>query len=172
MQGWALIQNGQRGEVIIAQMRQAMEAWRATGAEAGRTYYLCLLAETCAIFEQVEEGLDLLDEGLTIAHSGGERWAMAELYRLKGELLLAQGAAEIEVEACFLQALDIARQQSAKSWELRATMNLCRLWQQQGKREQARQALADIYGWFTEGFDTHDLQEVKALLDRLAAGVE
>ncbi|MBN1874696.1 MAG: AAA family ATPase [Anaerolineae bacterium] len=167
IRGWALAQRGQGGEAIVAQMREAMDAWRATGAGVGRTYYLCLLAEIYAAFGQFEEGLALLDEGFAIAHSGGERWAMAELYRLKGEFLLAQGAAEIEVEVCFHQSLDIACQQRAKSWELRAMMSLSRLWQKQGKEKQAYQMLAEVYNWFTEGFDTCDLQEAQALLHAL-----
>jgi predicted ATPase len=99
----------------------------------------------------------------------GERYWEAEIYRLKGELLLQQAAPDApQAEACFQQALAIARRQQAKSWELRTAMSLARLWQQQGKRAAARQPLAEIYGWFTEGFDTPDLQEAKALLDALA----
>ena len=104
----------------------------------------------------------------TIARSA-VRWWEAELYRLKGELLLQHSAAQPEeAEACFQQALDIARRQQAKSLELRAAMSLSRLWQQQGKRDEARELLAPLYGWFTEGFDTADLQEAKALLEALA----
>jgi predicted ATPase len=96
----------------------------------------------------------------------GERHGEADLYRLKGELLLALPAAHhAEAEACFRQAIAIARSQSAKSWELRAVLSLSRLYHQQGKTEEARAMLAEIYGWFTEGFDTADLQEAKALLD-------
>src|SRR5262249_35623766 len=98
-----------------------------------------------------------------------ERWTEAELYRLKGELLLKQTPPdEQQAEACFQQALAIACQQQAKSWELRAAMSLARLWQQQGKCQEAHDLLAPVYGWFTEGFDTADLQEAKALLDALA----
>ena len=93
---------------------------------------------------------------------------LAETYRLQGELLLARATGQdTEAEACFRQALDIARRQQAKSWELRAAMSLARLWQRQGKRDAARQVLTEVYGWFTEGFDTADLQEAKALLDQL-----
>jgi predicted ATPase len=96
------------------------------------------------------------------------RWWEAELYRLRGELLLQHAVAQPgEAETCFRQALDIARRQQAKSLELRAAMSLCRLWQRQGKRDAARQLLAEVYGWFTEGFDTADLQEAKALLEEL-----
>ena len=99
----------------------------------------------------------------------GERWYEPELYRLKGELLLAHAMGhDTEAETCFRQALDIARRQQAKSWELRAALSLSRLWQRQGKRDEARELLAEVYGWFTEGFDTADLQEAKALLEELA----
>jgi predicted ATPase len=110
---------------------------------------------------QVEEGLTRLDEALAVAHDRGERRWEAELYRLKGEVLLARAAAE----ACFRQALEVASRQQAKSWELRAATSLARLWQQKGKQDEGRALLAPIYGWFTEGFATADLQEAKALLD-------
>jgi predicted ATPase len=106
---------------------------------------------------------------LAVADDTGERRWDAELYRLKGEVLLARATEQhTEAETCFRQALDIARRRQAKSWELRAAMSLSRLWQRQGKRAEARQLLAEIYGWFTEGFDTKDLQEAKALLEALA----
>jgi predicted ATPase len=101
-------------------------------------------------------------------HRNGERYYEAEIHRLKGELLLMQAEVEAEAEVCFLQAVEVARQQSAKSWELRAVMCLCRLWQKQGRRKEARQRLAEIYSWFTEGFDTADLQEAKMLLEELS----
>jgi len=116
----------------------------------------------------------VLTEALVIVHKTGERYYEAELYRLKGELLLRSGAQGLrsgvqkEAEECFRQAIDIARRQGAKSLELRAVMSLSRLWQQQGKKGEARQLLAEIYGWFTEGFDTKDLQEAKALLEELS----
>jgi predicted ATPase len=110
----------------------------------------------------------VLAEALALVNAGGERRHEAELYRLQGELLLALSADNtMEAEICFHQALEIARRQRAKSWELRAAMSLSRLWQQQGKRAKAHELLAPIYGWFTEGFDTADLQEAKALLEAL-----
>ena len=110
-----------------------------------------------------------MDEALAAVHKTGERFYEAELYRLQGELLLAQSARQTaEAEACFHQALDVARHQQAKSLELRAAMSLTRLWQRQGKRDAARQLLTEVYGWFTEGFDTADLQEAQALLAALA----
>src|SRR5262249_8607468 len=111
----------------------------------------------------------LLTEALAQVHKAGEAWTEAELHRLKGELLLSLSADNLaEAERCFHQALVIARRQHAKSLELRAAMSLSRLWQQRGKRAEARALLAPIYGWFTEGFDTADLQEAKTLLEALA----
>ena len=110
----------------------------------------------------------MLAEALAVAHNSGERYYEAELHRLKGELLLAlPGEQDAEAEACFRRALDVARRQQAKSLELRAAMSLARLWQQQGKQAEARALLAPVYGWFTEGFDTADLQEAKTLLEEL-----
>src|SRR5207249_3357571 len=116
-----------------------------------------------------EEGLRVLAEGLTAVHKTGERQHEAELYRLKGELLLQQDVPDAqEAESCLRQAVDVAHQQQAKSLELRAAMSLGRLWQRQGKQDAARELLAPTYGWFTEGFDTADLQEAKALLAELS----
>jgi len=130
---------------------------------------LALLAETSAQVGQREEGLPLLAEALAMTNDTEERRWEAELHRLKGELLLRQTVPDApQAEACFQQSLTIARRQQAKSWELRAALSLSRLWQQQGKHAEAHQVLAEVYGWFTEGFDTPDLQEAKALLDALA----
>jgi TOMM system kinase/cyclase fusion protein len=174
--GWALAQRyaelgagqGQREEGM-AQMQQGLAAWHATGAAVFRPYGLALLAEAYAQVGRCEEGLTLLDEALALTNDREERRWEAELYRLKGELLLVHSAAHhAEAETCFRQALDVARHQQAKSWELRAAMSLAHLWQQQGKHTEARELLAPIYSWFTEGFDTADLQEAKALLEELA----
>jgi predicted ATPase len=147
-------------------MQQGLAAWRATGAETLRPYFLALLAEASAQMEQREEGLTLLAEALAVVNDTGERRWEAELYRLKGELLLASSAEhDTEAETCFRQALDVACRQQAKSLELRAAMSLSRLWQRQGKDAEARELLALTYGWFTEGFDTADLQEAKTLLE-------
>ena len=117
---------------------------------------------------QTEEGLRLLAEALVVVDR--DRWYEAELHRLKGELLLRQAVPDTpQAEACFQQALAVAHRQQAKSWELRAALTLSRLWQQQGKRAEARELLAPIYSWFTEGFDTPDLQGAKALLEDLGA---
>jgi predicted ATPase len=134
-----------------------------------RPYYLALLAEADGEVGQAEEGLHLLVEASSHLDKTQDRWVEAELSRLKGELLLQQTPPdEQQAEACFRQAMAIACQQYAKSWELRATTSLARLWQRQGKRTEAHELLAPIYGWFTEGFDTADLQEARALLDELA----
>jgi predicted ATPase len=150
-------------------MHQGLIAFRATGAELHEPYCLALLAEVHGMMGQPEAGLTVLAEALTLAESTGYRWYDPELYRLKGALLLQQSPdSHAEAHACFQQALDVARSQQAKSLELRAATSLGRLWQQQGKRAEARQLLAEVYGWFTEGFDTPDLWEAKALLDELA----
>ncbi len=192
LRGWSLAEQGQ-GEEGIVQIRQGQAVHQAMGTELARTYSLALLAEACGKVGQVEEGLRALDEALERIDKNGERFYEAELYRLKGELLLAQEIksqksngksqkskitdprpltlnpqAEVEAERCFLKAIEIARKQQAKSLELRATMSLARLWQPQGKHHAARNTLSEIYNWFTEGFDTKDLQEAKALLAELS----
>jgi len=174
--GWALVEQGQ-GKEGIAQLHQGLAAWRATGAEMHRPHFLALLAEAYGKVGRAEEGLAALVEALAQVEKTGERWYEAEVYRLKGELLLTQedyrpqaigrrGKTE-EAEACFLTAIEIARKQSAKSLELRATVSLARLWQRQGKKKQAHKVLAKIYNWFTEGFDTKDLHEAERLLEEL-----
>ena len=169
LRGWALAAQGQE-EDGIAQLRQGLAAYQATGTAQGRTYWLALLAEAYGRAGQAEAGLTVLTEALAVVDKTGERFCEAELYRLKGELLLAQAdnrQKRREIEACFLKALDIAHGQQAKLFELRAAMSLSRLWQQQGKCAAAHQLLAEVYGWFTEGFDTVDLQEARALLEVL-----
>jgi len=166
--GWALAMQGQ-SDKGMAERQQGISAWQATGAAIGLTYDLMMLAEAYGKGGRTAEGLHVLAEALTLANTNGERWREAELHRRKGVLLLALPTdRQAEAEACFQQALAVARQQQAKSWELRVAMSLGRLWQQQGKRTEAHELLAPVYGWFTEGFDTADLQEAKALLDALA----
>src|SRR5262249_35745072 len=153
----------------LAQMQQGLAAVRATGTVAGMPGHLAQLAEAYGQVGQVDEGMHLLVEALALVDTTGERQTEAELHRLHGELLLRQAVPEAQAaEACFQRALDVARRQQAKWWELRAAMSLARLWQCQGKRTEARELLAEIYGWFTEGFETADLQEAKALLEALA----
>jgi predicted ATPase len=134
-------------------------------------HFLGLLAEAYGHAGQPAQGLAWLAEARETMQRTGDRWWEAELYRLQGELLVLQSRAQAdEAEPCFHQALAIARRQQAKALELRAATSVSRLWQQQGKRTEARDLLAPIYGWFTEGFDTADLQEAKALLDELGEG--
>jgi class 3 adenylate cyclase/predicted ATPase len=166
--GWALAMQGQ-GESGLAQMHQGLTAVVATGQIVSQPFCLVLLAEVVGHVGQVVEGLRLLAEALAALEASGRGDLLAEAYRLQGELLLRQTTQDAaQAEAYFQQALTIARRQQAKSWELRAAMSLSRLWQQQGKPDDARELLAPIYGWFTEGFDTADLQEAKVLLDALA----
>ena len=168
MQGWARVAQGQDREGL-AQLRQGLAALRATGVALRLPYYLALLAEACGHTGQATEGLTLLAEALAQAHNTVDAWTEAELQRLKGELLLSLSAdTHAEAEGCSHQALALACRQQAKSWELWAAMSLSRLWQQQGKQAEAQALLAPVYGWFTEGFDTADLQEAKALLEELA----
>jgi predicted ATPase len=166
--GWALAMQGQ-GEVGMAQVRQGITAWQATGAALNVPYLCTVLADGCAHLGHSEDGLQALAEAHTLVEQHEERWWEAEIHRLRGVLLLRQtGTPLAEAEACFQRALDVARRQEAKALELRAAVSLTRLWQQQGKRTEAYELLAPIYGWFTEGFDTADLQEAKALLEELS----
>jgi predicted ATPase len=167
LQGWVLAEQGQLAEGII-RMREGLAALQATGTEIQRAYSLGLLANAYRQVGQISEGHAALDKALASVDKTGGRWGEAELHRLKGELLMRQaGSNAQQVEICFQQALAVARRQQAKSLELRAAMSLSRLWQSQSKGEQARQLLSDVYGWFTEGFDTADLKEAKALLEGL-----
>src|SRR5713101_5680477 len=166
--GWALAEQGQ-GMEGMAQICEGLAAYRATGAEVDRTYFLALLAEAYRQGKQDDEGLTVLEEALALTDRQASVIWEAELHRLKGELLLARSAEnQVEAEACFHEALAITRRQEAKSLELRAAMSLSRLWQQQGKRQEAYDLLAPIYHWFTEGFDTADLQDARALLAELS----
>jgi predicted ATPase len=168
LRAWALAQQAGQAQEGVEQIKQGLRAYRATGAELWRPYLLALLAEAHGTIGEPEAGLMALAEALTLADTTGERWYESEIYRLKGELLLQQHTDnQAESEHCFQQAISIARSQQAKSWELRASTSLARLWQQQGKRQEAINLLAPVYHWFSEGFDTADLQEAKALLDAL-----
>ncbi len=174
IRGWALAETGQ-GEEGIAQIVQGLAAARATGADFFQTYFLALLAEAYRAVGQVTEALTVLAEALVQAEKMEERFWEAELYRLKGDLLSLKRESgggrqdDTEAEKCLRQALAVAQQQGAKSLELRATVSLSRLWRRQGKNEEARQMLAEMLGWFTEGFDTGDLRNANALLEELSA---
>jgi predicted ATPase len=167
LRGWVLGEQGQVAEGL-AQLRQGMADWGDTGAQI-RPFALLLLAGAYGHMGQPEEELRVLAEAEVAAQARGEHFIEAELSRVKGELLLAQSTEHQATAAtCFQQALTVARHQQAKSWELRAAMSLSRLWQRQGKRTEARELLAPLYGWFTEGFNTADLREAKALLMELS----
>jgi predicted ATPase len=159
-----------QGKVGLAQLQQGLTAVLATGQKLGQPLCLVLLVEAAGHAGHIEEGLRLLAEALTMFEATGRGDMLAEAYRLQGELLLRQAIPDTaQAEACFHDALAISRRQQATSWELRAAMSLGRLWQRQGKRQAAHQLLAPLYGRFTEGFDTADLQEAKALLEELGA---
>ncbi len=165
--GWAVAEQGQVAEGID-QIRQGFAAWRARGVRVNWPWFLALLAEACGRAGQVDEGLRVLEEALEAVQNNEDRVYEAEVYRLAGVLLLQRSAEQQgEAEERFQRALDITRRQQAKSWELRSAMSLARLWQRQGKRVETRELLAPVYGWFTEGFDTADLQEARALLEAL-----
>jgi len=163
--GWVKVKNGEVAEGKSL-LRSGLTAYRATGAGVYMPHQIALLAETCEISGQIEEGLTLLDDALQIVDRTGERWLAAELNRQKGQLLLRQGHAEA-AEEMFHRALRTAVEQDAKLWELRAAASLARLRRDQGRHAEARDLLAPVYGWFTEGFGTQDLKEAKALLDEL-----
>jgi predicted ATPase len=168
LQGWVLVQQGQAQEGS-EQLTQGLTDWRASGAEIARPYWLMRIAEAHGMLGAPAAGLTVLTEALALVDKTGERLYESELYRLKGVLLLQQSSDnQAEAESCFHHALNITRNQQAKSFELRAATSLARLWQQQGKRQEAHDLLAPVYNWFTEGFDTLDLMDAKALLDELA----
>jgi predicted ATPase/DNA-binding SARP family transcriptional activator len=166
LQGWTQAIAGQVEEGT-AQMRQGLATLQAIGTGMQRSHLLALLIEAYAVAGQAQQGLSAAAEALAFVEHSGERYYEAELYRLRGELLHQQEH-EAEAEASFDHAIEVARRQQAKSWELRATVSLCRLWQRRGKGEEAHQRLTEIYGWFTEGFDTPDLQKARALLQELS----
>jgi class 3 adenylate cyclase/predicted ATPase len=163
--GWVKVNNGNAVEGISV-LRTGLTAFRATGAETVVPHFIALLATACEIAGQIRESLILLDEALRIVERTGERWFEAELNRHKGQLLLRQGHSEA-AEELYRKALSIAQEQEAKLWELRAAASLARLRRDQGRRAEARDLLAPVYGWFTEGFDIPDLKEAKALLKSL-----
>ncbi len=164
IRGWAMTHEGQ-GPAGIEWIRRGIEEWTSVRAEMARPFFFGLLAEAYAAEGELRRGLDAITEGIEAVERTGQRWPEAELYRLRGELLAALPNGE--AEPAFARAIHVARHQSAKSWELRAACGLARLWRAQGKRQEVRDLLAPVYGWFTEGFDTPDLREAKTLLDEL-----
>ena len=175
LRGWALAVQGQHAQGI-AQLGEGLSAYQTTGAIALQVHWLSALAEVHGKASQVEEGLAVLTDALDLAEKNDdERWFDAELYRIKGELIWQRSRdkghnakVEEEVETCFLQAIEIAQRQGAKSWHLRAATSLSLLWQQQNKKAKALSLLQEIYDQFTEGFDTADVKEAKALLEDLS----
>jgi predicted ATPase len=168
LRGWALARQGQ-GEEGMAQVRQGIAAWRATGAVLIVPYFYTMLADVSDHLDHTEDGLQALAEAHTLMEQQEECYWEAEICRLRGILLLRQTrTSQAEAEAWLQHALDVARRQEARSLELRAAMSLSRLWQQQGKRQEAYDLLAPLYHWFTEGFDTADLQDARALLVELS----
>jgi class 3 adenylate cyclase/predicted ATPase len=168
LRGWALVEQGQTKEGI-AQIRQGMAISREIRIQAHRPYHLALLAAAQGKAGRTEEGLTTVAEALDLVNKTGARYYQAELWRLRGELLLKQNDLNTaQSENCFKRAIEVANEQNAKSWELRATTSLSRLLANQGKRDEARVMLSDIYNWFAEGLDTADLKDAKALLDELS----
>ena len=166
--GWAIAEQGQYVDGI-AQMQEGLAVWRATSTDALRPHALCLLSEAYWKTGRLDDGLNALMEALDAADQYEIRHYQAEMYRLKGELLLMQAESSVgEAQRCFERAIEIARRQSAKSFELRATMSLARLLRDTRRRDEALTVLAGIYSWFTEGFDTADLKDTKFLLDELS----
>jgi predicted ATPase len=151
-------------------MAAGVTAMHSAGATVWTPIFMSELARAYADIGQAEEGKRYISETMTLIETSKQRWCEAEVDRVAGEIQLQSPKPDtVEAETYFARSLAVARQQQAKSWELRAAMSMARLWRDQGKREEARDLLAPVYGWFTEGFDTLDLKEAKALLDELAA---
>jgi predicted ATPase len=165
--GWALARTGEVTEGT-QRLAEGLNAWTRLGARANLPSWLCMLAESYLLGRRYVEGLEQVAQALAVAEETGEKWYLPGLHHLRAELLQAQGRNADGAEASLRTAVDIARAQGARGWELRVTTSLARLWRDQGKRREARDLLAPIYGWFTEGFDTPDLQDAKTLLDELA----
>ncbi len=160
--------SSQPDEERIGHLRDSITEFKASGAKLRLPYYLSLLAQVYGKAGCAQEGLTSIDEALSEARTHNERWWDAELHRLRGELLLMRGADASDVEAAFLRAVQIARSQQARSLELRATLSLARLWIAQNRPADARGRLQDVYAWFTEGFETPDLQAARLLLAQLS----
>jgi len=168
LQGFVLTQLGRHAEAVET-IEAALAVYRITGATVGMPYALAHLAYACAQLGRYEDAEHFIEEAMALVRTTDERWCEAELIRIAGVIAISSGKAREEGEEYIERALTVARQQHAKSWELRAAMSMARLWRDQGKRQEARELLASVNGWFTEGFDTRDLKEAKALLDELAS---
>jgi predicted ATPase len=168
-QGWVLALTG-RAVQAVETMTSAINAWRSTGATVYMPVFLSPLARCCAELGKLNDAWHHIEEALTAVERTKEKWWEAEINRVAGEIALKSPEPDAaKAEEYFDRALVIARQQQAKSWELRAATSMARLWRDQGKRDEARDLLAPVYGWFTEGFDTLDLKEAKDLLNDLGA---
>jgi predicted ATPase len=168
-QGCILTLTGKAAEAV-QMITTGIAAWRSTGSTVWMPLYLSYLARAYAELGQFEYAWRCTDEAMTAAETTKERWHEADIHRIAGEIaLLLPESNAARAKACFERALAVARQQQAKSWELRAAMSMARMWRDQGKHQQARDLLTPVYNWFTEGFDTLDLKEAKTLLDTLAA---
>ena len=163
-----MVQQGHNEEGTV-QIQKGLAALHESGAEFRKPYFLCLLAEACLGANHYDQGLSALHEALAAAEKNEDHSHQPDIHRLEGELLLRRNSSNAsQAQTCFEQAIEIARKQSAKSLELRATTSLARLLSTQGKRDEARAMLAEIYNWFIEGFETADLKDAKALLDELS----
>jgi len=168
MQGQLFVLTGNAADAVRA-ITSGINSLRSIGASLYEPRHLWYLAMAYAELGQLDHARRCIDEAIDKVEGSKEKWCEAEVHRIAGEIALKSLAPDPEkAEAYFDHALAVARQQQAKSWELRAAMSLARLWRDQGKPQQARELLAPVYGWFTEGFDTLDLKEAKALLDELA----
>ena len=168
LQGRILALTGEASDAVQV-ITSGLTAGRATGATILEPENLCYLAGAYAKSGRLDEAKRCIHDSLALIEQSKERWSEAEINRVAGEIaMMLPQLNPVEAEAYFEQAFTVARRQQAKSWELRAAISLARLWRDQGKREEARELLAPVYGWFTEGFDTRDLKEAKALLDALA----
>jgi len=175
LRGWATVKDGPVAQGL-AEFSQGLSAYKATEIELSLTFFLALFADALTTAGLCDQAMDSLNEALALAERTGERYYESELHRLKGELILKTNDSDIsslsaQAEAAFRSAIQVSRQQTAKSLELRAALSLARMWQRQGEPARSRQMLAETYGWFTEGFDTADLRDAKALLDGLESTV-
>jgi predicted ATPase len=167
-EGWALAQVGDPKRAA-AQIREGLAAFRETAAQVWLPYFLAILSEADELVGDMPKACQLLDEALDRVERTRERWYEAELHRRKGEAFLITSTSPVEAEACLARALAVAREQGARMWELRAATALARLWRERGKLSEARDLLASVYDWFTEGFDAPDLREARTLLQELAS---
>jgi predicted ATPase len=169
VQGCLLVLTGQAKDAVQL-ITSGMTALRSTGSTLWMPLHLPYLARAYAELGQLNNACRCIDEAIAAAEKAKERWHEADIYRMAGEIVLMSSESDAaKAEAYFERALAVARKQQAKSWELRAAMSMSQLWRDQGKRNEARDLLAPVYDWFSEGFDTRDLKEAKALLDTLAS---